>query len=115
MEKPTTRIYSVQNRAKYGMWIFATDEQDARDQAVTLGHVRSADGITSVDDETERRLKNDVEMGLDDTARIMAAGLRGPATRSIPMIMGNDLIAGLLTGREPVQTGGHGWNEHALA
>lgn len=112
--KPKTKLYRITNKAKHGLWLFALDEQDAIQQAISRGHIKSPDGATKIDDQTQSRLASDQQEGLTDTQEIIDAGLRGPAARIIPSIAGADFISALKAGTKPQAQGRPSWTRNQL-
>lgn len=113
--KPKTRLYRLTNKAKRGLWIFAVDEQDAINQAIQFRHVKSAEGVKRIEDQTDSRLESDKREGLTDTQEIIDQGLRGQCARIIPGISGADFIAALKSGTRPRETGKPGWTRYTLS
>lgn len=47
------KLFRLYNKAKRGQWIFADDEQEAKELAVECKHVKRIENIIEIEDQTE--------------------------------------------------------------
>lgn len=105
-----TRLFDVARKSdNMGRFIFAENEEEARQIALTDGHVKKIENIREVADLTDENLKLEEERGEDTLKRAIESGHKGSAVMLIPSYNGEDFFKSLFSGQEPVAQGKHAW------